>query len=908
MKKALQFAGVTMCALAMAVPAWARQLSPEEALERVAADNGTSAVIKKKAAASAGLSLVYRADAPAKADLPMVYVFSGKNSFVVTSADDEFPAVLGYGDNGDFDADNMPPQLKWWLGEYAREMEYYLDHKPETTASDTRAIARIAPEMPAISPMVKTLWDQDAPYNRLSPTLKFTNMTTTYETVTGCVATAMAQVMKYHNWPDVGVGSHSYTWQPYSNAVAQTLSCDFSAMKFDWDNMLDVYGSSYTDAQGNAVAQLMYACGVSLDMDYDAAQNGGSGAVTAEIASALVNYFKYSRSAFYATRDLYSYDEWENLIYNELKEKRPVVLNGRGTGGGHAFVCDGYAGDHYFHINWGWSGSSNGNFLLCRLSPDDLGIGGGAGGFNSNQGAICGIRPVRDGNDTGELEDAFIGFTGDLSYSGTSYAVSGNGLFYNMNRTATFSGSYGSIFENFATGENVLEVKTQTVTNLQPSYGYRTYRIASSTLPPDGTYKVYPAYWLSTDTKARKMRHGGGKVYYLVIRIANGQMSSISVPDISDEDPDLIALFCTAGKVKLGSAATFSSAIANTSENTDYYGNLTIHFAPKGSSSEVASDEFSFDLPAGLTLPYSYARTFTGVSTGEYEAWFTDRSGRVISNRYPFTIEDGTSTTKPNYELMSVSPVQFLPNVATDVDVVIRNTNSSDTYYSQFIFTYTDNSDASNVVEVKLPANGAYNPFETRYTGGYGLPAVTVTFPKAGDYTLVVSRRMYSLNGNYVSYTGNSEIISSDIDVIVGNTVKSVSLSENSVLMKVDDTKSLVATVLPEDAAHRELFWTSSAPDVVTVDDKGNLKAVAEGTAKVYAATANGTHSVCAVTVSKRTGVEDILADDSDAVTAVYDIRGVRVLTQPQADDIKALPRGAYIVTTVSGAAHKVVL
>lgn len=901
MKKALQFAGVTMCALAMAVPAWARQLSPEEALERVAADNGTSAVIKKKAAASAGLSLVYRADASAKADLPMVYVFSGKNSFVVTSADDEFPAVLGYGDNGDFDADNMPPQLKWWLGEYAREMEYYLDHKPETTASDTRAIARIAPEMPAISPMVKTLWDQDAPYNRLSPTLKFTNMTTTYETVTGCVATAMAQVMKYHNWPDVGVGSHSYTWQPYSNAVAQTLSCNFSAMKFDWDNMLDVYGSSYTDAQGNAVAQLMYACGVSLDMDYDAAQNGGSGAVTAEIASALVNYFKYSRSAFYATRDLYSYDEWENLIYNELKEKRPVVLNGRGDGGGHAFVCDGYAGDHYFHINWGWSGSSNGNFLLCRLSPDDLGIGGGAGGFNSNQGAICGIRPVRDGNDTGELEDAFIGFTGDLSYSGTSYAVSGNGLFYNMNRTATFSGSYGSIFENFATGENVLEVKTQTVTNLQPSYGYRTYRIASSTLPPDGTYKVYPAYWLSTDTKARKMRHGGGKVYYLVIRIANGQMSSISVPDISDEDPDLIALFCTAGKVKLGSAATFSSAIANTSENTDYYGNLTIHFAPKGSSSEVASDEFSFDLPAGLTLPYSYARTFTGVSTGEYEAWFTDRNGRVISNRYPFTIEEATTTVTGNHELISISPVQFLPNVATDVKPIMRNNNSADTYYSNYIYTYTDRSDPSNVV---IAEDGYYNPLPagTRYR----LSGFTVTFTKPGIYGLTAKRVKYELNGALKKV--GEEAISGEIEVSVGSTVKSVSLDQTAVNLKVNDTKGLVATVLPEDAIYNDVFWTSSAPDVVTVDDKGNLKAVAEGTAKVYAATANGTHSVCAVTVSKRTGVEDILADDSDAVTAVYDIRGVRVLTQPQADDIKALPRGAYIVTTVSGAAHKVVL
>lgn len=901
MKKALQFAGVTMCALAMAVPAWARQLSPEEALERVAADNGTSAVIKKKAAASAGLSLVYRADAPAKTDLPMVYVFSGKNSFVVTSADDEFPAVLGYGDNGDFDADNMPPQLKWWLGEYAREMEYYLDHKPETTASDTRAIARIAPELPAISPMVKTLWDQDAPYNRLSPTLELTNSTTTYETVTGCVATAMAQVMKYHNWPDVGVGSHSYTWQPYSNAVAKTLSCDFSAMKFDWDNMLDVYGSSYTDAQGDAVAQLMYACGVSLDMEYNASQNGGSGAVTAEIASALVNYFKYSRSAFYATRDLYSYDEWENLIYNELKEKRPVVLNGRGTGGGHAFVCDGYAGDHYFHINWGWSGSSNGNFLLCRLSPDDLGIGGGAGGFNSGQGAICGIRPVRDGNDTGELEDAFIGFTGDLSYSGTSYAVSGNGLFYNMNRTATFSGSYGSIFENFATGENVLEVKTMTVSALSPSYGYRTYRIASSTLPPDGTYKVYPAYWLSTDTKARKMRHGGGKVYYLVIRIANGQMSSISVPDISDEDPDLIALFCTAGKVKLGSAATFSSAIANTSENTDYYGNLTIHFAPKGSSSEIASDEFSFDLPAGLTLPYSYARTFTGVSTGEYEAWFTDRNGRVISNRYPFTIEEATSTSTATYELVSVSPVQFLPNVKTTVQPILRNNSSSDAYWSNFIYTYTDQADPTNVVQTEV---GYYRPLDAGYN--YRLNTYDITFTKPGVYTFTVTREKFNYSGTLTKV--GQDVLPGEVEVIVGSTVKSVTLSETAVNLKVNDTKSLVATVLPEDAAHRELFWTSSAPDVVTVDDKGNLKAVAEGTAKVYAATANGTHSVCAVTVSKRTGVEDILADDSDAVTAVYDIRGVRVLTQPQADDIKALPRGAYIVTTVSGAAHKVVL
>lgn len=175
--------------------------------------------------------------------------------------------------------------------------------------------------------------------------------------------------MNYFEYPQKGTGQVSYLWN------GQPMSLDFSSLQFDWQNMADIYNSNSTAAQKTAVATLMKACGYAVNSEY------GTAATSASVylwAPALVNYFGYAPSLQPVNRIYYTLSDWENLIYNSLQSGSPVLYSGIGATVGHAFVCDGYSADGYFHFNWGWSGLSNGYFLLSALNPSALGIGGSA--------------------------------------------------------------------------------------------------------------------------------------------------------------------------------------------------------------------------------------------------------------------------------------------------------------------------------------------------------------------------------------------------------------------------------------------------------------------------------------------------------------------------------------------------
>lgn len=323
-----------LAALAVSSAASARTLSPEEAMSRAQA--GSAAQHSSGVSlASLDKTLVYTEKDTAGE--PSLYVFtnSGDRGFVVLSASDLIVPVLGYSDSGSFDADNMPPSMKWWMEQYAEQIRYAEEH-PE--AAEAAWAATAAPDRESIAPMCATLWNQDKPYNNLAPSLNGEKCPI------GCVATAMAQVMKYHEWPAQGRGSLSYKWDKGN----VTYNTDFSRFTFDWDNMLDRYaGTDYTEAEANAVADLMYACAMSVSMDF---APKGSGAVTAFMAGALVDYFDYDKALNYYTRDYYDTKTWNNMAYDNLVKVGPVVYCGQGKDGGHCFVCDGYSKDNYFQI------------------------------------------------------------------------------------------------------------------------------------------------------------------------------------------------------------------------------------------------------------------------------------------------------------------------------------------------------------------------------------------------------------------------------------------------------------------------------------------------------------------------------------------------------------------------------
>ena len=293
------------------------------------------------------------------------YVFNiGDNQgYVIASGDDLAPAVLGYADEGSLDMYNIPENMQWWLDEYARQIRFMRDHG----LSASRKTGKF-PAQPAIAPLMTSRWNQTAPYNRYCPL-----DTNGLRCVTGCVATAMAQVMYYHRFNSVAETTHEIPSFVTSNGVVVDAVPAGSAI--DWDNMVDTYNSSIvtTEEQKNAVAHLMQYCGSSVQMDYS---SGSSGAYSSRVAPALVAFFNYSSSTKYRFRNNCGLtdEEWEDFIYNELSNSRPVYYSGvSSTNVAHAFVCDGYDGDGFFHLNWGWGGPGA-YFRLSAIDDDDTSL------------------------------------------------------------------------------------------------------------------------------------------------------------------------------------------------------------------------------------------------------------------------------------------------------------------------------------------------------------------------------------------------------------------------------------------------------------------------------------------------------------------------------------------------------
>lgn len=471
----------------LAFGAMAAPLTPEQALQRARQDGPA----RVKAKATAGLKPIY--SAKAQDGTVGAYIFNNLGEgYMILGADDVAYPVLGYSDTGHIDVNNMSPELKWWLDEYARQIEWAVAHGANPAMLSPQE--NVKPEWSAIAPQLSTTWDQGAPYNDQCPTPRGD----TQKTYTGCVATSMAQVMNYHKYPEIGEGTIRY----YSSSIDRNLTLNLSLKAFDWANMLNDYSDgNYTEAQADAVAYLMKACGYSVNMNYGLQGSGASGA---EIAPALVKYFKYDSNTISQRRITFSGSQWAEMCYNNLKDCGPIILNGQAPAeGGHSFVCDGYDGKGYFHINWGWSGLSNGYYALDALNPDAQGIGSYDGGYNFSQNGIFGIRPatgepakvypggiLQYGNTEATLQD------GNLLFGVTNYNPLGWGSLYDYELSANF----GAMIEPIdgTTGDVRYVAGTYSGRESVTLSGFYSYFPASNgykptvTLPslPDGKYRA----------------------------------------------------------------------------------------------------------------------------------------------------------------------------------------------------------------------------------------------------------------------------------------------------------------------------------------------------------------------------------------------------------------------------------
>lgn len=323
------------------------------------------------------------------------YVFDYGRGVVITSADDRLPAVLGYTTSPNKQAD-LPPALEAWLADY----EVYtalldkMANEPQRQAAPqrNRQEQAVSTNHAPIEPFIKTQWYQREPYNLTCPVYPGTEL----RSVTGCVATAMVQAMAHYRFPSYttnAIPSYTYTGNYQDEQTKVTIPAMPGNLFIAWDNIQDLYDDEHphSPTSDTAIANLMMYAGKALKMMYTPSS---SGAYSINVASALRNYFGYPSTVIHHQRETFAGDEWDELIYNELANNRPVVYHGSTTTGGHAYVVDGYDSDGYYHINWGWGGAYDGYFLLDVLNPrnnDKTGASSTREGYVISSGAIIGI-------------------------------------------------------------------------------------------------------------------------------------------------------------------------------------------------------------------------------------------------------------------------------------------------------------------------------------------------------------------------------------------------------------------------------------------------------------------------------------------------------------------------------------
>lgn len=323
-----------------------------------------------------------------------VFTTAENDGFVIVSAEDAMTPILGYSTrNGFVENSGLPVNLSCWLRNYTQEAEAVREHSLEADESTSRKWENlVSGTYQPTAAGTKTshllnipIWGPKEPCNNLCPLW--------HDTLTrvGCAAVAMAQVMRYHKWPVTGTGSHSYQ----SRTHRFTCEADFGSTTYDWDNMpsggADAPISTWNETQKNAVATLMYHCGVSVDMDYNL---GTSWARMDDVLPALTTYFNYPDNIQYCKKNDYENDEWITMLKKEIDENRPIIYEGPG----HAFVCDGYDTENNFHFNMGWHGAGDGFFALTSIIPN---VSWGTN-LSNNQKAHIGISSPNNAIDNTE--------------------------------------------------------------------------------------------------------------------------------------------------------------------------------------------------------------------------------------------------------------------------------------------------------------------------------------------------------------------------------------------------------------------------------------------------------------------------------------------------------------------------
>ena len=548
---------------------------------------------------------------------------TAQKGFVLTCGDE----IVGYSTEGSFSLQDAPPAMLDMLEAMAAA--------PASVQADGKTWTPVAPLQSASGTI---MWNQDSPFNDQCPMFDMN-----VRCPSGCVATAMAQVMYYHRWPEVGTGQHTYYPVVMSG---NPLSADFGNTHYNWNAMLPNYfmglsAEGYTEAQSRAaVAQLMLHCGVAVDMVY----YSSSGATDTDVPPALVNYFKYDPSMAYRMREHYATNDWLDIINRELLDGRMILAYGRAQSGGHAYVYDGMDANGYIHVNWGWGGMSNGYFATSALTPASQGIGGSDGGFNYSQRIITGIKPL--GAAAGELHVELTSTEGLTA--GKAKIAQGGEVTMKLSGKVTNRGWQDSQFDyalillkhNGDTACIVEGPKAVTLavgaTGYAPSFG----TITLGTLP-EGDYVLYPACRTSGGSGAWQ------RIRDSYIGYPNYLNVTSTASNIAFAAPDYFDLRATDTEVPAtiyASTPTLITTMVTNEGDVEYHGEVKA-VLKKGTTTAATTANYIIDLNPGESTSIKFTDAFS-VAEGAYTLTLVNDDGQAISSVYNVNVVSAPAPAK----------------------------------------------------------------------------------------------------------------------------------------------------------------------------------------------------------------------------------------------------------------------
>ena len=522
-------------------------------------------------------------------ELVLFYVFNvSENGFVIVSGDDNLTPIIAYSNESLYDISEIPANVVKWIEGYKKQARDVIVNKINATqnikeywAALTKGAVIPYSSTTSVGALMQTTWNQSPYYNAQCPS----------GSVTGCVATAMAQVMKYWNYPTTGSGFHSYNHATYG-----TLSANFGSTTYQWSSMPNNVTSS-----NSAVATLMYQVGVSVDMNYSPQSSGAyvissQSPVTNCSEYALKTYFGYKSTLQGVERSNYSQTQWMNLLKGELNASRPIIYAGFGSGGGHCFVADGYDNSDYVHFNWGWGGYYDGYFSINALNPNGTGTGGGSGGYNSGHQAIIGVEPPSGtGGQTFDLVlYDYVNLSASTIYYGQSFSVNTN---IANNGSNTFSGDYAAAAFD-SQGNFVDFVEVLTGYTLQGGYAYTNNLVFSNS----GLLSLLPA----TYQIAIFYKPTGGN--WQIVSNGGSYSNSVTLTVVNPNDIELNSTISVSpASLHQGSSISVNFNIVNDGSST-FYGvyDVSLYNLDGTFAQTIGAYTESTGLPSGYTYNSPY--------------------------------------------------------------------------------------------------------------------------------------------------------------------------------------------------------------------------------------------------------------------------------------------------------------